>query len=325
MNIKEKFLQLTEYTTPFGHEKELRHLLPSYLKTDAWGNYYYKVGINPTTLFTCHLDNYCEKKEKVNHVIDGNLIKTDGTTILGADNKAGVCVLLYLIEKNVPGLYYFFIGEEPLLTNGLFGSSELLSGSPNLLRKFKRAVAFDRKAYGSVITRQMAQYCCSDDFADALCSEFSSKGLAMKKDETGYYTDTGNFIEVIPECTNISIGVFNEHHNTEYVDISYVERVAKVASTIDWESLPTSRHPKWEIEENEDKRVKDFKAFKTSKGDKNIFKEICDELDDKNFMLMNRTDFASGKEMVFNDWFSNKQLKIVVSNGEIFINGKKIS
>ena len=324
MNIKEKFLQLTEYTTPFGNEKELRHLLPSFLKQDKWGNYYHKIGTRPTTLFTCHLDNYCETKEKVNHVIEGNLIKTDGTTILGADNKAGVCVLLYLIEKNVPGLYYLFSGEEPIISGGLWGSSQIFNDL-SILSGIERAVAFDRKAYGSIITRHMAQYCCSNEFADALCSEFSSKGLAMKKDETGYYTDTGNFIEFIPECTNISIGVFNEHHNTEYVDIDYVERVAKVASTIDWESLPTSRHPKWEIEENEDKRVKDFKAFKTSKGDKKIFKKICDELDDKNFMLMNRTDFASGKEMVFNDWFSNKQLKIVVSNGEIFVNGKKIN
>jgi hypothetical protein len=188
----------------------------------------------------------------------------------------------------------------------------------------ERAVAFDRKVYGSVITRQMAQYCCSNEFADALCSDFSSKGLSMKKDETGYYTDTGNFIEVIPECTNISIGVFNEHHNTESVDIAYVERVAKVASTIDWESLPTSRHPKWEIDEPEEKVVKKYKGFKTSKKDKNIFAKICDELEEKNYMLMNRTDFASGKEMVFNDWFSSKQVKVVVTNGEIIVNGKKV-
>jgi hypothetical protein len=323
MNIKEKFLQLTEYTTPFGHEKELRHLLPSYLKTDAWGNYYYRVGNNSTTLFTCHLDNYCEKKEKVNHIIEGNLIKTDGTTILGADNKAGVCVLLYLIEKNVPGLYYLFLGEEPIGQGGLWGSSQIFNDL-SILMGIERAVAFDRKAYGSVITRQMAQYCCSNEFADALCSDFSSKGLSMKKDETGYYTDTGNLIEVIPECTNISIGVFNEHHNTECVDIAYVEMVAKVASTIDWESLPTSRHPKWEIDEPEEKVVKKYKGFKTSKKDKNIFAKICDELEEKNYMLMNRTDFASGKEMVFNDWFSSKQVKVVVTNGEIIVNGKKV-
>lgn len=36
MNIKEKFLQLTQFTTPFGHEQELRPLLPSFLKQDKW-------------------------------------------------------------------------------------------------------------------------------------------------------------------------------------------------------------------------------------------------------------------------------------------------
>lgn len=323
MNIKEKFLQLTEYTTPFRNEKELRHLLPSFLKQDKWGNYYHKIGTSPTTLFTCHLDNYCETKEKVNHIIEGNLIKTDGTTILGADNKAGVCVLLYLIEKNVPGLYYLFRGEEPILSGGLWGSSQIFNDL-SILSGIERAVAFDRKAYGSVITRQMAQYCCSDEFADALCEAFSSKGISMKKDPTGYYTDTGNFIEVIPECTNISVGVFNEHHNTEYVDLEYVEKIAKVASTIDWESLPTTRIPKWEIDEPEEKVIKKYKGFKTSKKDKKIFDQISEELDEKNYMLMNRTEFASGKEMVFNHWFSDKQIKIVVDNGEIFANGKKL-
>ena len=33
-------------------------------------------------------------------------------TILGADDKAGMVILLYMIEKKIPGLYYFFIGEE---------------------------------------------------------------------------------------------------------------------------------------------------------------------------------------------------------------------
>ena len=183
--IKEIFLKLTEFTTPYGNESDLENLL--HLKKDKWGNYYTKVG-ESQTLFTCHLDNYCKTKEKINHVIDGDIIKTDGKTILGADNKAGVVTLLYMIDKGVPGFYYFFIGEEPILTNGTFGSSLVVNNKPRFLRGFKRAIAFDRKHKGSIITRQMAQQCCSDVFADALIKEFSKAGTIMRKDTTGYYT-----------------------------------------------------------------------------------------------------------------------------------------
>jgi di/tripeptidase len=69
---------------------------------------------------------------------------------------------------------------------------------------------------------------CSGEFTSELSKEFSKYGLDMKADKTGYYTDTGNFLELIPERTNISIGVWNEHHYTEYVDISYVEKWLKL-------------------------------------------------------------------------------------------------
>ena len=317
MDIRNIFLKLTEYTTPYGTESELEPLIPG-LSKDQWGNYYKRVG-KSETLFTCHLDNYCKTKEKVTHVIEGDLIKTDGTTILGADNKAGVVALLYMIEKGVPGFYYFFLGEEPILSGGCWGSSKVASGRPKFLSKFKRAVAFDRKQKGSIITRQMAQECCSNDFADALVSEFGKSGVQMKKDPTGYYTDTGNFIELIPECTNISIGVWNEHHNTEYVDWSYVEEIAEAACKVDWESLPSVRKPRWWLDESPESSsvIKKYTKFSNRKEDSRIFLKISSVLDDNNYLLMNRNGFEPGREMIFNHWFEPKSVKIVVSDGKV--------
>ena len=82
MNFKENFLKLTEYTIPFGYESDIEHLLPSGWKKDSVGNYYYQIG-SSETLFTSHLDVATDEKVKINHVIKGNIIKTDGTTILG--------------------------------------------------------------------------------------------------------------------------------------------------------------------------------------------------------------------------------------------------
>ena len=86
MDIKEIFLQLTENTTPEGNETDLEQYLPSSYKNDPYGNYYIEIG-NSTTMFTSHLDNKCEEVEEVNIVFKGNNIKTDGFTILGADDN----------------------------------------------------------------------------------------------------------------------------------------------------------------------------------------------------------------------------------------------
>lgn len=326
MDIKDLFLKLTEFTNPYGTESELEPYLTG-LSKDKWGNYFKKVG-ESETLFTCHLDNYCREREKITHVIEGDIIKTDGTTILGADNKAGVVTLLYMISKNVPGYYYFFLGEEPILSGGCWGSSNVATGRPKFLRTFKRAVAFDRKQKGSVITRQMAQECCSDEFADALVGEFSKQGIPMKKDPTGYYTDTGNFIELIPECTNISIGVWNEHHKSEYVDISYVEEVAEAACKIDWEGLPTAREPKWWLDETPETAsgvIRKYSKFSNRKEDAKLFTRIMSYLEDQNFMLMNRSGFEPGKDMVFNSWFETKTVRIRVLDGKVTLDGKPVS
>jgi hypothetical protein len=241
MNFKKTFLSLTQWTIPHGFEESIAHLLPKGVQKDGCGNYFITVGENSTTLFTCHLDTV-SKRDKVKHVIEGNIIKTDGTTILGGDNKAGVCILMYLIEQQVPGTYYFFVGEEC----GTIGSRWALQHGENFFKKFKRAVAYDRRNQGSIITYQRGRRCCSDEFADALSKEFEKHDMVYHRDNTGVYTDTAVFVNVIQECTNLSAGVVGEHTNSEYIDIEYCEAVAKASALIDWENLPSIREAKEE-------------------------------------------------------------------------------
>jgi hypothetical protein len=120
------FLNLTEYTVPFGYESRLEKYLPAGVQKDDFGNYFLRIG-DSQTLFTSHLDTSSYLREKVNHVIAGSIIGTDGSTILGGDNKAGVTILLYLISQGVPGTYYFFAGEE----SGCLGSKDALKNDPN--------------------------------------------------------------------------------------------------------------------------------------------------------------------------------------------------
>lgn len=239
MRVRRKFIQLTKHTVPFGTETKMLKYLPKGYKKDKHGNYYVTVGRDFTTMFTCHLDTACSYEKTVNHTFNGKYIKTDGKTILGADDKAGMVVILYMIEKKVPGLYYFFVGEEV----GCIGSSKLAQDFDWM--DISKVVSFDRRGTTSVITEQMCGVCCSDEFAYDLSDKLNATGLGLEliPDDTGILTDSAQFVDFIPECTNISVGYYNEHTRKECQDIDFLSKLCRACTMIDWESLPVVRIP----------------------------------------------------------------------------------
>jgi hypothetical protein len=237
MNIQETFLKLTRKTYPHGTEHKLRGMLPKGHKIDKNGNYFLKIG-ESKTIFACHLDTVSKSEVKVNHVIENNMIKTDGKSILGADDKAGMTILLYMISKRIPGTYYFFIGEEV----GCIGSKAAVKDDD--FSNYERIISFDRRDTYSIITHQSWRRCCSDDFAKVLSEEYIKLGLDLKPDDTGVGTDSAQFIDVIPECTNISVGYYKEHTHEESQDIEFLEKLCIACTLINWEALPAVRDPK---------------------------------------------------------------------------------
>lgn len=250
MNIKEKFLSLTTRTYPHGTEQDLFHLLPQNLELDDFGNLFIQVGESPSTMFACHLDTATSARTDIKHKFEGNLIKTDGSSILGADDKAGVVILLNMIENNIPGLYYFFLGEEV----GCQGSKKVAQlHKEKPLENIKKVISFDRRGTTSIITHQCSSRCCSDNFGNTLASELNKSGLDVdgyddvvfdyKNDPTGLYTDSAQFTKIYPECTNISVGYRNEHTFDEFQDIRHLEKLAQTVLKVDWENLPVERDP----------------------------------------------------------------------------------
>ena len=234
MDIKRKFIKLTKKTYPFGTERELVSHLPKGFFKDPHGNYYFKIG-KSRTAFTCHLDTACRDQVLVNHKVNKNIISTDGKSILGADDKAGMTILLYMIEKKVSGLYCFFIGEEV----GCIGSGKACLDK--MFLDYDRMISFDRRGTKSIITYQSSRRCCSDEFASELAIRLNSCGMSFEKDDTGVYTDSAEFTDVIPECTNISVGYYREHTTYEHQDIDHLIKLCISVTKVDWESLPTVR------------------------------------------------------------------------------------
>jgi len=238
--VFETFIRLTSRTCPHGFEDQLiedvmSNLLPNNIEKDQFGNYFYKIG-DSNTIFASHLDTVSKEYKKVNHLLDDNLIKTDGKTTLGADDKAGMTIMLWMIKNEVPGLYYFFVGEEV----GCIGSG-LASKYLNLGDNYDKIISFDRRGTGSVITHQSYSRSCSDGFANDLCSELNKNGLSYTKDDGGVYTDSAEFMDSISECTNISVGYYKEHTNGEYQDIDHLTKLADACLLVDWENLSVIR------------------------------------------------------------------------------------
>jgi len=249
MNIKETFLKLTQRTYPHGTEAELYNLLPPYLLKDSFGNLYFQIGESPTIMFASHLDTATSANTTISHIIEGDLIKTDGKSILGADDKAGVTIMLNMLENNVPGLYYFFLGEEV----GCLGSKNYAERIKNdKIEHINKVISFDRRGTTSVISHQFGTRCCSDEFANDLSEKLNQAGLLSyindtkfeyKPDPTGLYTDSAQFTRIYPECTNISVGYKSEHTFNEEQNIKHLEKLAEACLLIDWDSLIIKRDP----------------------------------------------------------------------------------
>jgi hypothetical protein len=82
-------------------------------------------------------------------------------------------------------------------------------------------------------------------FCEALANDLNAfdDTLMYSPDDTGVYTDTAEFTDIIPECTNISVGYYSEHGDQENLDIVHFEALSKAVLKVMWDSLPTDRDP----------------------------------------------------------------------------------
>ncbi len=201
-------------------------------------------GEHSRTMFSCHTDTVHREGGMQDVLFDseiGWVYKGDHRP-LGADDGAGCWLLLQLIKHGVPGTYMFHAGEEC----GGIGSGRMSTEEVAFLGQFDRAIAFDRKSTTDVITHQRGERCASQDFAKALAEALNTadQTFAYEPCSSGVFTDTANYTEIIPECTNLSVGYEDEHTGDEMLDMQHLLQLAAAIVKIDWDSLPTKRDPK---------------------------------------------------------------------------------
>tara|TARA_R100000329_G_scaffold43538_1_gene40691 strand:- start:7362 stop:8831 length:1470 start_codon:yes stop_codon:yes gene_type:complete len=164
--------------------------------------------------------------------------------VLGADDKLGCYIMCKLIQAGVKGLYVFHVGEEC----GGIGSKYISETTPEIVEGYKYCIAFDRMDYGDIITNQSGGRCCSNEFAQALADELNiylPPKQQMSPSASGVFTDSANYTEIIPECTNVSVGYKHQHSSREKFDLEWLQSMLLPALLkVKWHELPVKRDPK---------------------------------------------------------------------------------
>ncbi len=242
-------VEMHTYRRPFGSATE-REFIDRYIanlpgaEQDPYGNWHVFIGDAPI-IWSCHTDTVHDRdgRQRV-HLSRAGLLTVDRasaatSSCLGADDTAGVFLCRAMVLARRPGHYIFHYGEEV----GGLGSNALADYVPALLDGATAAVAFDRKGTGDVITHQLFGRTASDVFAHSLADALNVRGLNYRPDDTGSFTDTANYSETIPECTNLSIGYEHAHTRRESLDTDHVLRLLSALLTLDVDELTIARDP----------------------------------------------------------------------------------
>lgn len=251
---EEELLTILSWRRAYGSfgvtllEEHIKMLCPD-AEMDDHGNLWVVTNKDSRTLFTAHTDTVHSPKGALKQeilydpymkIVYKNETKDDHDC-LGADDGAGIWLLLKMVEAEVPGTYVFFTGEEC----GGIGSRAAATHDSHKFKRFDQAIAFDRKGTSSVITHQFSR-CCSDVYgktlADALTDAMGGK-FAFALDDGGIFTDTANLTDIIPECTNISVGYEFAHTVKETLDVEFLLALRDCCLTLDWAALPIKRDP----------------------------------------------------------------------------------
>lgn len=214
---------------------------------------------------TVHRDNDKTVRQEVWLTDDGVAFVGSDADCLGADDGAGFWLLLEMLSSGVEGTYVFHRGEEI----GCWGSRQMTEYHRSFIESFTHAIAFDRKGTTSIITHQRGgMRACSDALGNKLISLLD---MGHELDQTGIYTDTAEYMEIVPECVNISVGYSDEHTSTESLDTEYLVRLRDAVCSIDWvnAALPVERDPS-KVEYRDVYDVYGFGnvAYRPSKGSK---------------------------------------------------------
>jgi hypothetical protein len=251
--VSDNLVEILSYRRPHNSRSEQdcikTHLdtLPG-VRRDAVGNRYTVIGANPRVAFLSHTDSV--------HILSGRqrvktargvigLVDPHLSDCLGGDDGVGVWIMIELVKRQVPGLYVWHRGEEV----GCLGSRAWVASQLGraLMIGIEQVVCLDRRGYQDVIVALGEYYSiASEHYARWLCHALRAQGLFYAPYTGGLMADVQSWAPHVPECVNLSVGYHHPHHNLEYVDAWFAQRLVEALAVIPWGSAPIARDPEEE-------------------------------------------------------------------------------
>jgi len=243
----DKLLEMLKWKRPGGKDVATKffadtHLLPVFGEPDIFGNYiliiHNKDGSHPNLCFTAHYDTVHSVGGFQEIDIKDGIVTAVASDCLGADCTTGIWLCLEMIQQDIPAVYVIHADEE----SGCKGSSALVASKPSWVTEVGAVISFDRFGTKSIITHQCGLRTASEAFAISFADALGMPSLTA--DDTGIYTDSNEYASVVSECTNISVGYYNQHTSVESQDLVYLETLRDALVSADWSLIEIERDPK---------------------------------------------------------------------------------
>jgi len=239
-------IDMLRYKRPEGSKTQKdfcdRFLKPVFGEPDRHGNYVKIIGEEPRVAFMSHHDTVhfsCGMQSP--YIVDDFVYTTEDC--LGADCTTGIYIMMNMIELGIEGVYVVHAAEEV----GCVGSRAIVEDSPLWLDRVDIAISFDRWGTKSIITHQMGERTCSEAFSKSLAKQLD---MDHRSDNTGSFTDSNEYRGIVAECTNLSVGYYNQHGPKESQDLSYLDELIEALAGVDWNELVVDRVPRIEYEDS---------------------------------------------------------------------------
>lgn len=213
-------------------------------------------------MFSCHIDTVHSKQESdtsptqnlfYDDAMQHIFLNDETSTCLGADDGAGIYIMLKMLEAKVKGTYVFHRGEE----KGCIGSRAMLAKHLEWIEKHDACIAFDRPNEHEIIIEQSGLVCASETYGRALAAAFNTLNSDFKYEisRRGVVTDSKTYAYAISECINIGVGYAQQHGKEEYQNVAHLEALKDAVIALEWDKLPITRvcpeAPKPRVYEND--------------------------------------------------------------------------
>ena len=187
----------------------------------------YRSGNGPTILLNAHLDTVYELEPNRTIMKDG-AIWSSSEGILGADDRAGVAVLLHIAEHLFNSSFsgkvkFIFTVEEEC---GLVGARQI---DEYFLWGTDAAIVVDRRGKGDIVV-SCGGYIpfCDEAYGKFFEDVAKAEDLSGWASTNGGSSDTRIWAEHGIQSVNLSAGYGNEHTEREFVDVSATYGTAKL-------------------------------------------------------------------------------------------------